>query len=138
MNFIHSINQRTTFGAGQDLSKVKTPSLLTKIALKYQQLRLLDNKEGFNVPVLNDFLLKRKIQGAIYDLIKQREDLNVQSKFVGIMGGYQSLNEHSFLLLVDISKDRGKTQDEMKIDGGNIDDDKIEREWFQVTVLTTL
>ena len=26
----------------------------------------------------------------------------------------------------------------MEIDGGNLDDDTIEREWFQLTVLTSL
>jgi len=46
------------------------------------------------------------------------------------MGGYESVNEHSYLLLVDVSKDRQKRQDEMEIDGGNLDDDKIEREWY--------
>lgn len=57
---------------------------------------------------------------------------------MGLMGGYQSMNEHSYLLLVDLSKDQQKRQDEMQIDGGNLDDDKIEREWWQLTILTSL
>ena len=68
-------------------------------------MRLLDNSNGFNVPVLSDLEFKRQFQNRIYDLLKQRDDLNVTSKFVGILGGYQSLNEHSILLLVGVSKD---------------------------------
>ena len=69
----------------------------------------------------------------------QREDLHKTSKFEKIgMGGYESLNEHSYVLLVDVSKDNQKRQDEMEIDGGNLDDDKIEREWFQLIVLTSI
>ena len=55
-----------------------------------------------------------------------------------MMGGYQCFNEKSYLLLVDISKDSQKRQEEMDIDGGNLDDDTIEREWWQITVLSSL
>lgn len=60
----------------------------------------------------------------------QREDLNTPTKFVGIIGGYQCFNEHSYLLLVDISKDTKQREDQMEIDGGNLDNDAIEREWY--------
>ena len=70
--------------------------------------------------------------------ISNNEDLNVESKFTNMMGGYQCLNEKSYLLLVDISKDSQKRQEEMDIDGGDLDDDTIEREWWQITVLSSL
>lgn len=71
-------------------------------------------------------------------MLSHREDLNVTSKFANIIGGYQSLHEHSYLLLVDISRDNKTRQDEMEIDGGNLDDDSIEREWFLLTVITSI
>ena len=52
--------------------------------------------------------MKRAIQKLLNAKVTKREDLNVESKFVGLMGGYQSLNEHSYLLLVDLSKDNAK------------------------------
>jgi hypothetical protein len=33
------------------------------------------------------------------------------------------------VLLVDVSKDRKQREDQMEVDGGNLDDDNIEREW---------
>jgi len=42
------------------------------------------------------------------------------------------------LLLVDVSKDQQKRQDEMEVDGGDLDNDAIEREWYQLTVLTSI
>lgn len=61
MNFVHSVNQKISFQAGQENAKIEQPSLMTKVSLRYQQLRLLDNDNGFNVPVLNEFRLKRLI-----------------------------------------------------------------------------
>ena len=70
--------------------------------------------------------------------IKHADDLNIQSKFSHLSEGYISLNERNYILLVDVSKDAQKRQDEMDKDGGNVDDDSIEREWFQMTVVTSL
>ena len=39
------------------------------------------------------------------------------------------MNERSFILLIDVSKDRKQREDQMEKDGGNLDDDSIEREW---------
>jgi len=62
--------------------------------------------------------------------VNHNEDLLVDSKFSNILGGYQSLNEKSYLLLIDVSKDGQKRSEEMEVDGGNLDDDSIEREWW--------
>ena len=62
--------------------------------------------------------------------VNHNEDLLVDSKFSNIIGGYQSLNEKSYLLLIDVSKDGQKRSEEMEVDGGNLDDDSIEREWW--------
>ena len=62
--------------------------------------------------------------------ITHNEDLIVESKFSNMIGGYQCFNEKSYLLLVDISKDSQKRMEEMEIDGGDLDDDSIEREWW--------
>ena len=40
--------------------------------------------------------------------------------------------------MVDVSKDNQKRMDEMEVDGGNLDDDNIEREWWQITVITSV
>lgn len=48
------------------------------------------------------------------------------------------MHEQSYLLLVDICKDDLKREEQMQIDGGNLDDDKIERDWYQLNILTTI
>jgi hypothetical protein len=61
--------------------------------------------------------------------IEHSAELNISSKFKSILGGYNSLHEHSYILLVDVSKDRKQRESKMELDGGNLDDDNIEREW---------
>ena len=137
MNFIHRVHQTVPLAAGQKAPS--QPSLLTKCCIKFKQVRLLDNTNGFNVPVLTTQTVKRKIQTFLNAKVTQREDLHKASKFEKIgMGGYESINEHSYVLLVDVSKDNQKRMDEMKRDGGNLDDDKIEREWYQLMVITSI
>ena len=142
MNFTHHLEQRVQLNCGDQnlISKPyqKNKSLLAKLQIKYQQLRLLDNDNGFNVPTLRQHSIKREVQKELYSRVIQADDLNVESKFNKLMGGYQSLNERSFVLLVDISKDRKQREDQMQVDGGNLDDDSIEREWQQLTVITSL
>ena len=81
------------------------------------------------MPTLRQHSIKRQLQKEFYKRITQAEDLNVESKFNKLMGGYQSMNERSFILLIDVSKDRKQREDQMEKDGGNLDDDSIEREW---------
>ena len=48
------------------------------------------------------------------------------------------MNEHNYLMLIDVSKDRKQREEQMEIDGGDLDNDAIEREWYQLTVLTSI
>lgn len=140
MNFVHRCYQRIQLNCGDSADQqTSNKNLLQKLKIKYQQARLLDNTEGFNVPIITEYTLKREIQKQLNSRIKHSADLNQESKFKGIgLGGYQSVNEKSYLLLVDVSKDVQKRQDEMEVDGGNLDDDNIEREWHQLTVITSI
>ena len=40
------------------------------------------------------------------------------------------MNEHNYLMLIDVSKDRKQREEQMEIDGGDLDNDAIEREWY--------
>ena len=90
------------------------------------------------MPVVREHELKDEIDLIMNRRISHADDLNVQSKFSNLSDGYISLNERNYVLLVDVSKDAKKRQDEMEVDGGNVDDDSIEREWFQLVIITSL
>ena len=56
MNFIHNFEQRI-----QLCTENGNKNLLSKLVIKFQQIRLLDNEEGFNVPTITQHTLQRAI-----------------------------------------------------------------------------
>ena len=81
------------------------------------------------MPTLTELAIRNEVYSMLNSRIAHSADLNVESKFKSILGGYQSLNEKPYVLLVDVSKDRKQREEQMEVDGGNLDDDNIEREW---------